>query len=304
MTTNIETKAPHISVLTREYLDSAPTEQSAIEGWRDFNRALGGGFSKSSLNVVCAKSGFGKTNYLVWLALQLLQSGEEIIFASVELTREKILERFLASILGVNYNSIKKIKNDNPEKIERLIESFERSYPIRFVFAETIEELYETVAEVRMQKGENGKNKYDYLLLDHIHELETKKIFRFDLEKMRYIVALLEKMYKSSGMAVITAAQFVKGMEKGSDFGERTLDDIAGSSVIRNKCSNIIYLFETEEQQKHNGIMISNGKPNLCQCSLKLLKARDGFGDWKTTMYYDRGKVLFTLQAYDQTFGI
>lgn len=284
------TSSKNLSEIVSDYLTIADSPLAQIFGWNDYNKALGGGLRSGSLNVVVAKSGFGKSSYLVFNAMELaINHQHKVLFASIELTSEKIAERFLSNMLSLNYNTMGRIKCETPQMIADAIEIFKNCYSIRACFPVYIEDLYEIAS---MEKHENG---YDYLFIDHIHELDTKQQFKNENEKFRYIVNFLEKLYKEQGITIVAAAQFTKGNDKFADFGERDIDDIRGASELRNKCSNIIYLYETKDQFEGNVKLVKSGKTEDCTCQIKLLKARDGWGGWQTTLLYDKAKVKFKV---------
>jgi len=283
------TETKTMEEIIASYVTKDKAELLKIIGWEKFNEALGGGLSQGSLNLVCARSGFGKTNYLVDTAYNLAKQGRKILFVSAELSEDKIVERFIARAGDVDYNKVRKLAEKGSEAIGEAMNNLCANFDIRFFFGQKIEEIYIQASFEAEDKG------YDIVIIDHIHELTTNEKVRDELAKTDIIVAKLEKLWKEQNIMIIAAAQFVKGKEKGEDFGSKDIDDIRSASQLRNKATNIIYLYETKEQADKNDGLIKIFKPQDCCANIKLLKARDGWTGFTTSVFYHKARCKFTL---------
>lgn len=271
-----------------QYLSNEKKEKHKLEDSEDMNNALGGGFNQGSLSVVVARSGFGKTNYLIDTAYNLAKQGLKIVFASCELTAEKIAERFLARETGIAYNKIAGHFSNGDQKIGDAIGYLAENFDIDFIFDQGIENIKLQAGALPEEKGTN------ILIIDHLHEITTSQNLN-TFQEFNFIIERLEELWKKTGMTIIAAAQFNKNKDRGVDNGGRGVDDIMGSSVLRNKASNILYLYESDGQEEHNKGEFKKKTTENMQCTLRLLKARDGWTGWETTMRYDKACCKFTI---------
>lgn len=271
--------------------------KTSVCGSESITKALGGGLPEASLTLVVAKSGFGKSNYLVNSCRELAAIGKPSLFASVEMIDDVLIPRMAACFADIDIKTIERAKtSENPlyteafEKIMAVVEG----YPVKTFYPQTIEEIY------LQAKNDKKLHGVKHLIIDHFSEIQTEKSFRDDLTKQRYIVQYIEKLYKEEGMGVILACQFKKGMEKGGDFGDRDRDEIRGPSELVTKASNVIYIYETKDQWQSNEQYRSF--PSVAtKCTLKLLKARQGWEGYKEEILYDRRRFRFTAKPENAT---
>ncbi len=274
--------------MMRGYFNSKTPYQHKIAKGGLLNEALGGGFNQGSLSVVVARSGFGKTNYLVDLAHNFASQGLKVVFASCEMSANKMAERFLSRETGIAYNQIRNEMEKGNMKLGNAIGKISEKFDIDFLFSSKIEDIWLQAGSLPEEKGTN------ILIIDHIHEVTTEKEGN-NLSKFLHILTKLEELYEKTGMTVIIAAQFNSNSDKGNDNGRRNSDDIMGSSMLRNKASNIIHLYESDTQEEHNKKEFEKKTTENMQCTLRLMKARDGWGGWETTMRYDKACCKFTI---------
>lgn len=273
--------------IMKEYYESETPEQHKLTNVGKLNEAIGGGFNAGSLSVVVARSGFGKTNFLVEVAHNFAKQGLKVAFVSCEMTPNKMAERLLSRDSGIPYNKIRNEMEAKNESIKKAIRNIANNFNIDFMFSQKIEDIWLEAGSLPEEKGTN------ILIIDHIHEITTDKAGN-NLAQFIHILDKLEDLYKGTGMTVIVAAQFNSNSDKGNDNGRRNSDDIMGSSMLRNKASNIIHLFESEDQEEYNKGLGSNTKD--MQCTLRLMKARDGWGGWETSVDYDKACCKFTIR--------
>jgi len=276
-----------------DYINSSEQKKTQVCDSEKLTKAMGGGFPESSLNLVVAKSGFGKSNFLISTARELAEQCKYNLTASVEMTMEKYIPRLTACISGINIETIERIKKaENPylaDKFE-MIESMLDFYPIATFYPKTIEEI---VVKAKMDKAIYGTK---HLLIDHFSEIQTNKVFKSsdDNGKQRYILQILEDLYKQEGFCIIMACQFKKGLEKNNDFGDRDRDEIKGISELVTKASNVLYLYQSQEQWQSN--QQYQGHDVSTRATIKLLKAREGWEDYKEEVYYDKKRFRFSAK--------
>jgi hypothetical protein len=94
-----------------------------------------GGMSRKTLNSVGAQSGGGKSIFMTSTAANVLKSGKNVLFITMEMSEIKISERIDANLMNVKLDSIKDMTKDSfMTKIEKISEKtrgklFVKEYP-------------------------------------------------------------------------------------------------------------------------------------------------------------------------------
>lgn len=283
-------KTTHIGESLMHYMGKEPQNVIELIGMGTVNHAMGGGFTPGSLNIVVASSGFGKTNFLVDVANKTAKK-TPILFFSCELSKDKLLERFLASALNINFNKINKLRTDSSliNEFASVVKDYSANYKIHLSEETYIEKMVEEAIY------QNHLGNCSMIIIDHLGEVNTQKQFINPNEKFTYICDLLYKLYRENNITVLTAAQFKKCANPMDDYGKRGMDDIMGGSVLRSRASLIMYLYCTYKEFQDNILMEEKYHYNSTTCHLKLLKAREGWNNWTTKMYYNKPQVQFKL---------
>ena len=81
-----------------------------------FNKIMGGGTSKKTLNVILAGPNVGKSLTLTHLASSFLLQGKNVLYITLEMSEEKIAQRIDANLLNVNIGDIKYLQKDTFNK--------------------------------------------------------------------------------------------------------------------------------------------------------------------------------------------
>ena len=277
-----------------EWLKSKDQTRYEFKEMRGLNRATNG-FRPSSINLVVAKSGFGKTNFLIDLACKQSRNGLPTLFVSAEMTPDTIMPRFVSNLSGYNIERIIEQKNkysglEETEKqdLEKKLVLTIGNPPLKVIYESTIEPIIEEV----IKASEEGYVKH--VFIDHFFELDTTMVDFGDktTEKEKYIIDQLLITAKNYDICFIIATQFRKGNTYGSDFGDKMLDDIQGASQIRNKATNVLHLYETKKQNEDNKKFQGFDVPN--KITLETLKARHGITGAKIELNYLKQQFKFT----------
>lgn len=287
---NQQNKTTHIGESLMDYMSKQPKDIIELMGLATVNNAIGGGFTAGSLNIVVASSGFGKTNFLVDVANKTARK-TPVLFFTCELTKDKLLERFLASALNINFNQINRLRTDSSHTNEfaDVIKSYSENYKIHISEETSIEKMVEEAIY------QNHIGNCDMIIIDHLGEVNTDKQFKDVNEKFTYICDFLLKLYREHGITILTATQFKKCANPMDDFGKRGMDDILGGSVLRSRASLIMYLYCTYKENQDNILLEQQKNYNATTCHLRILKAREGWNNWITKLYYNKPQVQFKL---------
>jgi replicative DNA helicase len=241
-------------------------------GFPDLDR-LYGGLQPSHLICVGALTGYGKSawawNVAINVALAPREDGEEkhVYFASLEMTREELVERALSAQAMVDHSLIRDGTLSDPEM--RAVEAAaQRLRSCRIWLDEdstTIQDISRQ-ARRRRARGELDLVVVDYLqLLDNAEKSNSRNGTRAqDLEAMS---RQLKQLAHELDVPVIALVQLNRNAEEGK---EPTLAHINESGGIARN-SNVVLLFYAEEDQ----LELRNSSEAF-DMTAKVAKARSG----------------------------
>lgn len=79
-----------------------PAPPGLPTGWPEIDGALGAGLRPGSLTIVGASTGVGKSIFGIALAVSAARRGVGSVLATVEMTRDEVVDRILASLAGID----------------------------------------------------------------------------------------------------------------------------------------------------------------------------------------------------------
>jgi replicative DNA helicase len=126
-------------------------------GYRILDEAIGG-WSPGNLIILAARPGMGKTACAGNFALKAIKQGKNVSFFSIEMSREEIGRRILASIAQVENRRLKLSDKDlTQDELDRLVQTYERitgDYKGSMLLSCGPKTLTEITAIVDKQRGE------------------------------------------------------------------------------------------------------------------------------------------------------
>lgn len=107
-TTRRATEVHAIDDLAASRIDAyhQPADTALATGWTDLDKALTGGLRPGTLTVIAARPGVGKSVLGGNLATAASLAGNGVLFASLEMTRDELTDRILASLAKVELSTI------------------------------------------------------------------------------------------------------------------------------------------------------------------------------------------------------
>lgn len=197
-------------------------------GFNELDSLLNGGIRQNSLNLICSKSGMGKTTF----TLSIINSNvnnKSIAYFNFELSQNKVFE--------------KTNKLFNTDCSNTNIHVYEYDYNKR------IEDIINKCIELK--KSNTG---LDLVVIDYIDLIQCEISTVRKKEFNSYILRKLYKLSKEYNITII-AVGLLQGINK-----EMTINDLCLDETTLNNLENIFYLYNNYKDNKVNIEIFKNNK--------------------------------------------
>lgn len=252
-------------------------------GYSSLDYVLGGGFVNEGLYILAARPGIGKTTIAIQIADAVAKSGIPTLFMSLEMSKNQITAKRIASETAINYTRV--ITGD--------IETAERTK-----VAEACGKLSEypltinrkpsaTVDEIgflaRQVKG-LGFIVIDYLGL--IRNNNGKSLY----EKITDTSNNLKRLARTLGVPILCLAQLNREVE-GRTGGKPKTSDLRDSGAIEQDADGILLLHRNTEE-----VIENDSTPTELTCTIG--KNRHGrTGEVRFTFFMSNGRIFQVMEG-------
>lgn len=209
----------------RFQMDSENGQQNALlSGYSKLDQMLQGGLKSSRLFTVAARTGTGKTNFIIGVARSLCESGRRVLIFSTETPYTELWQRYITTLQDPN--------------------SFSRhALYVCDSFAPNIEKVEEAINEI----------KPDLFIFDHINHVSEEQR---ELGAFMQGLNFLRRKYQCAG--IVTAQ-----LNRSADWidlktGEKVtprMSMIKGSGTIEQASSRVLLLSETRVLPEYTEIL-------------------------------------------------
>lgn len=236
-----------------------------------------GGFENSELYLIAARPSIGKTTFALALAKRMIALGKRVHFFTLEMTREQLINRFIADDLQIDYKNIKKGFLSDPQllEVERLYDIYDTheyliiDQPESNTLTEVVNRCKEVEADIRF---------FDYLQLLNNEEGTKVKLGNREQE-VGFISKTLKALAKQLDNPVVALAQLSRSVEYRPD-KRPILADLRESGSLEQDADVIIFLFRYAYYMKQKGQIVNSYEEG--NMDLIFAKGREiGTGDLK-----------------------
>lgn len=205
-----------------------------------FDRLFGGGLKPGKLIVIAARPSVGKTALALAIAQAFAKEGHQVGFWSLEMERQELLQRLVASMGEIDLGNLATGKLDNHEwaALTTAVEIV-RQLPLA-VNDKPAASLSDIQSSARKLKRERGLKliAVDYLQLMSPSPGKTKDSRHHQIEE---ISRGLKTLAKQLGVPVILLSQLSREVEKRTN-GRPVLGDLKESGAIEEDADIVILL--------------------------------------------------------------
>ena len=229
-----------------------------------------GGFRQSSYNVIAARPSIGKTAFAIAVSLNIAQDGGKVLFISLEMPFNAIINRMLANLTSINSLVIDRIVPENRSwEIKNGILKLKNYQMVVADIRITGSALSRITREIRYWTHKLGG--LDFCVVDYL-QLVTANA-KNDAERIARVSADLKQLAAELEIPIMALAQINRTGRKNP-----TEDDIFGS-----------------DQPAHNGDLIITLSGNKGNPELKLNVVKHRFGSTgEFRLKYNRPLNQFT----------
>ena len=212
-------------------------------GYRSLDFATGG-FLRQSVTALCARSGGGKTDFALNLAIRMVRRGHKVQYFSMEMPTLQLMQRIASQIMRIDGTLIRDRALNEGEMIqmERLLRTFENGGRLRFV-----EEPHISIQRLRHNID---LFKPDAVFIDHIGLMERPNI-KDSYRALGLISNGIKQLALEKNIAVIELAQMNRQIEGRKD-KKPSLADIRESGDIEQDVDYAMFLQPEEEMSDRN----------------------------------------------------
>lgn len=235
----------------------------------EFNEITCGGIPTKTLNILLAGINVGKSLGLVSLACDYARQGYDVLYISMEMREELVLQRMDANILDVNTNSLAELGR---ERFVNKIAALREKTMGRIVVKEfppggaTALDIKRAIADLRLKRN----FKPVVVMVDYIQIIASYRMQYGTSGSYYYYKAVAEELRKMAveeDIIVWTASQFNRG---GQDASDVNMGDVAESMAIAATADGMWGLIRTEELDQMGQLLVKQLKTRYANKATKL----------------------------------
>ena len=176
------------------------TRNYIATGHEQLDRILDGGHGRDEIGIVIGPSGAGKSFLLANFAAHALERGRNVVYYTLELSKEKTAKRFDAYFTGIPINDLR----DNLSRVREVVKEVKgelivKFYPSKFASVQTIKNHLEKVTRTRW--------KPDLVIVDYIDLVKPSSRYTEKRHELEGIVEDLRGIASYFNTALWTATQ-------------------------------------------------------------------------------------------------
>lgn len=231
------------------------------------------GFMGGQLITVAARTGVGKSVFAIMTAVAAARAGKSVLFFSLEMSRNEIVDRIVANMSGVSLSKIKQGRMTEDE--EHLINGAARELSDMSIVIDTDPQA--TVDSIRSKslRQSQSEDGLDIVILDYLQLLSSSSRSDNRQQQVAEFSRNMKLLAKSLSVPVMVLSQMNRARNGEEDENKApTLDNIRESAAIAQDSDIVIIL--------HRDVSIDNATPH----TLVILEKNRGGEAHKTIRCY------------------
>jgi replicative DNA helicase len=223
--------------------DALPT------GFSSLNELLGGGFKRSTVSVLAARPGVGKSALALWFTLEAARHGKKTAYVSLEMSATECGARLLTASSG--QRRVYSKGKYTPQNISHLHDTANamKSWPIRF--KDDAEDSLDSITGfVQRESVERG---VDLLVVDYLQLVNAPGDNPY--QSVSYASRAFKKLSMQQDIPVLLLSQLRR-----IDDRAPALSDLRDSGSIEQDADVVFLLHRTEESKDKDSICVHVAK--------------------------------------------
>lgn len=231
------------------------------------NKITNGGLTNKTLTVVVAGTGTGKTNFGTHAAASWLSLGKNVLYVTLEMSEERIVERIDANLLDIDIRELEKVSKDTyDKKISKLKNNIFGKLIIKEfpTCSAHIGHLRHLFNELYLKKN----FKPDIVVIDYLNIMASSRIKQGGSTSLyTYVKAIADELHGLATEFDIPILTFSQLNRQGQHDTDADFESIADSHGTGMAADLIFALISTEELDKLNQIMVKQIKNRYADVS-------------------------------------
>jgi len=234
----------------KDRIENNQTFVGTSSGFSDLDKVTAG-FKPGDMIVLAARPGMGKTSFALNMATEMAKNGESILFFSLEMPREQLVNRIIASECSVNSRNFMTGKME-PDELNRLWHHIENvsQLPI-FIDDSSMLSISSMRSKAKKLLALNQKPKaifVDYLQLMKSGINDDNRVRQ--IEDISRGIKLFAKDFE---VPIIALAQLSRKIEERSGKKVPMLSDLRDSGAIEQDADLVMFINREEMYDKEGG---------------------------------------------------
>ena len=221
-------------------------------GYKDFD-AITAGLQKGALILLAARPGVGKTSFAMNMAINsAVNEGKKIAIFSLEMSREELMQRALASLAKVNLGHVLRGTMDSEEW--KRIWTAEKKLAQSAVYVDDSSMItpFEIISKCRKLKMTEG---LDLIVVDYLQLMTMGKSNRESrTQEVSDLTRTLKIAAKELNVPIVVLSQLSRAVETRDDH-RPVLSDLRESGSIEQDADIVLFLYNPE---KYNDVKIED----------------------------------------------
>lgn len=238
---------------------------------------LTGGFQNQNSYIIGGRPSMGKTATMLKFVLSAAESGAVPIIFSLEMSKESLIRRLIATIGEINLFHTRNPHKLSDRKKERWKQAINELYKLDFeIFDESLQTIQHMRTRIRKTQRKY-KDKQIIVFIDYLTLIHSDKTYQSDHSKFTDISKNLKAIAKDYNCPVITLAQLSRSVEQRQD-KRPMLSDLRESGSIEQDADVVMLLYRYSYYNKDS---------DSEKLEINVAKHRDG-PTGKVEVYYNK----------------
>lgn len=299
----------HVKEIVPEVYEAIEKNQNAehseigiMSGYRDLDE-ITNGFQKSDLIILAARPSAGKTAISLNFALNAANNHKNVIFFSLEMSKEQVVERMLSADAEVSISKFKRFHGIKDEEKIRLNNAMNHVFNLPIYIDDypgtTIADIQSKVRRIDLQinnensaeiKNKNKKINDLIIFIDYLQLMRSTERSENRVQEISKMTRQLKNIAREMKCPVVLLSQLSREIEKRQD-KKPILSDLRESGSIEQDADLVMFLYKKVKNTEEDEI---NMEPDV---DLLICKHRNGpIG--KVELTFDKKFMKFRERNY------